>query len=213
MGWSCEHRAKGEKTIDLLARDLGDGRNGGKGLVAAASGGGNWYVAWRTKNGGIVGVVALTRTHPNSHYNWCVKYMDETMGPFYYACPRRILEMLTPVDKLIELGDLEAGTRSVESTLEWRQKCERFAYFPKVERGTVLTFDEPLSYGSTGQVEKIVVANPRRRIGYPVWTIERELAAGESRHYVGGTRLRIPPDYRELSRVTDEQVYLMNSKV
>ena len=42
---------------------------------------------------------------------WGYKDMDETMGPYYYDCPKAILDMLTPTDN--------------DTANEWREACRR----------------------------------------------------------------------------------------
>ena len=37
------------------------------------------------------------------------KVMDESMGPFYYNCPKKILKMLSPTE--------------YENAIEWREEC------------------------------------------------------------------------------------------
>lgn len=51
--------------------------------------------------------VYLTRWDPNGYF--MIKSMSEDMGPFYYGCPKRLLDMLPPTDN--------------QSAVEWRQRC------------------------------------------------------------------------------------------
>lgn len=58
----------------------------------------------------VVAVVFLVQfRHGDQQYNFGYKEMDETMAPYYYRCPERILRQLTP-------------TLS-ESAVRWRAKC------------------------------------------------------------------------------------------
>ena len=43
----------------------------------------------------VFAVVCLTSTNKRSWYNFGYKDMDETVNPFYYDCPKSILELLT----------------------------------------------------------------------------------------------------------------------
>lgn len=72
-----------------------------------------YYAAVQVKREGVVdkvfGTVALTHTNRKDHYNFSYKDVDETSGPFYYDCPKGILDLLTPTDS--------------EWANEWRNKC------------------------------------------------------------------------------------------
>lgn len=57
----------------------------------------------------VFAVVILTSTNMKDYFNFSYKDMDETMEPYYYDCPKYILELLTPTDN--------------RSANEWRKKC------------------------------------------------------------------------------------------
>ena len=59
----------------------------------------------------VIGVVAVTAGADKNdpYFNFGVKTMDETMQPFYYDCPKGILDLLTPTDN--------------ECANEWRRLC------------------------------------------------------------------------------------------
>lgn len=197
MGWDFQHRRKGERTEDLLAAMLGDGRNGGKGLVASRSVGSTFYVAYRTKLGNILGVVALTRYHSNDYYNWGVKFISESEGPCESACPKAILGMLTPIEQFLATDDMTE--RQAEYASKWRARCAKSGAPIKV--GTVLSFETPLNYGTTGQVRHIVVTNPRRRIGRPYTppTPENQAVLGvPEQGLIGNVAIRIPVWFRSV---------------
>ena len=72
-----------------------------------------YYAAVQVKREGVVeqvfATVAITRTYRKDYYNFSYKDIDETMGPFFYDCPKRILDLLTPTDD--------------ECANRWRKKC------------------------------------------------------------------------------------------
>lgn len=69
------------------------------------------YGAYRSRRGLVVGVVVLfERSGEWVH----LKTIDESMGPYYYDCPTRILDQLSP---------LEAFGCDMSSAKEWREKC------------------------------------------------------------------------------------------
>ena len=195
MGWDFQHRGKGEKTIDLLIGFLGDGRNGGRGLVDCRSVGTTFYVAYRTSKDLILGVVALTKTRPNDRYNWGVKFIFEGSGPWDAACPAKILAMLSPIEDLLAAGDLY--DESAERARDWRARCAKVSEPLRV--GTILTFSEPLDYGY--KVKHIVVINPGRRIGRP-YTPPTEINMATldvpERGHISRRAVRIPVWYKQV---------------
>lgn len=75
-----------------------------------------------------------------------VKSEDESMGPYRYDCPKRLLNKLTPT----------------ESTYaqEWRAGVERFHEARKAARavvGKTIRLSSSLNYGSAGEVDTVVV--------------------------------------------------------
>lgn len=59
----------------------------------------------------VFGVVVKTWINSRDHFNFYYKVIDETMGPCYYDCPKKILNALSPTDN--------------EFALAWREKCKR----------------------------------------------------------------------------------------
>ena len=58
----------------------------------------------------VFGAVFLTSTDNKDSFNFSYKAMDESYGPCYYDCPKRILDLLTPTDN--------------EYANNWRAKCK-----------------------------------------------------------------------------------------
>lgn len=63
------------------------------------------------EDGEVWAVVFRTDVDNTQCYNFGYKYMDETMCPGAYSCPKKILKLLTPTDN--------------EWANEWRNKCQR----------------------------------------------------------------------------------------
>lgn len=57
----------------------------------------------------VFGAVFLTSTDSKDYFNFSYKEMAETSEPFYYDCPKGILDLLTPTDD--------------EYANRWRAKC------------------------------------------------------------------------------------------
>ncbi len=117
MGWTFGPREKGISTKDYFRREF-DGP-GGRVLDVAVVGN-TAYVAYQKvdrDNGTIgptYGLVCLTRRR-RSEFGY--KDMDEGMGPLASNCPRRILDLLSPVETIYESAGVQA------SAAAWRQRC------------------------------------------------------------------------------------------
>ena len=61
------------------------------------------------QNKSVFAVVFLTSVDKKDYFNFSYKDMSETMGPFYYDCPKSVLDVLSPTDN--------------EDALKWRAKC------------------------------------------------------------------------------------------
>lgn len=72
--------------------------------------GSTWYAAVRDDvSGEVFGFVVLTKVDGGDLWT---KEMDETFGPFHFACPKGILKLLTPTDN--------------EQANEWRKNCWQY---------------------------------------------------------------------------------------
>ena len=130
MGWTCYY-AYGEKDKKtLMTKELE--QYGDVKVLKAAMKGSVYYAACintKTPNE-IWAIVCLTRL---DHGEFGYKDMDETMHPYYYNCPKSILDMLTP-------------TTNVQA-LQWREACRK----PKSE--STLKKLNKLPIGSIIEVE------------------------------------------------------------
>lgn len=67
----------------------------------------------------VWGTVCLMSERKEGYGYWYgYKYMSEDMGPYYYDCPIKILDLLTPTDN--------------EQANEWRKRCYEKAKKPKL---------------------------------------------------------------------------------
>lgn len=88
----------------------------------------------------VFAAVCLTRTDTRDYFNFSMKLMDETFNPFYYDCPKGILDLLTPTDS--------------ERAREWREKCRQKQNRPSLSRLPVGTVIEIEISGQTIRLEK-----------------------------------------------------------
>lgn len=114
------------------------------------------YIAYEIGDGRgrreVIAVVCALDYAPNDYYNFGYKDMDETMGPYQCDCPERILKLLTPTEH--------------EWAKKWREKCwERIRARksrPKLKRGMVIRFAEPIVFRSGKKEDTFRVLNPRK---------------------------------------------------
>ena len=83
------------------------------------------------------------------------------MGPYYYDCPERILDLLTPPTS--------------ESASEWRAKCreaiERRKARPRISKGMTIEFTHPLHF-TDGSSNSVFTFLSRNRFRDPRgWTV------------------------------------------
>ena len=78
------------------------------------------------------------------------------MHPFYYNCPERILDQLSPTDH--------------EGSNEWRQKCrekiERKKNLPKLKHEDVIKLSKPLEFASGDVKDTFKVVKKGRSIRF-----------------------------------------------
>lgn len=101
-------------------------------------------------------VVFLTQTNTKDYFDFFYKDMDETMLPYYFDCPKSILDLLSPTDN--------------ESALEWRRKCrERIAEkksgndIGSLPIGTVIEFE------FNGETERYIKHAPAYQFKTAFW--------------------------------------------
>ena len=117
MGWTYTYKERGISVKDFFAHEFdyqkSDEEGGKYGKVVDCSASlSEAYLAYEIgdHNGKqrVIAIVCLMHHAPKSAYNLGYKDMDESMGPYNYNCPKRILDLLTPTE--------------YEQAREWRQK-------------------------------------------------------------------------------------------
>lgn len=114
MGWTSYHathykngRIDRKAEIDAMWNDDSSGKFA---VLKSSMKGSTYYGAIKQKNTEkVFAVVFLTSTDMKDYFNFSYKDMDETCGPYYYDCPKGILDLLTPTDS--------------EYANAWRKRC------------------------------------------------------------------------------------------
>jgi hypothetical protein len=160
MGWTGIYRNGRDSTADLLRHELTlrDSADPGAGVQDIALVGRNTaYVAYRQPGPGAAcfAIVMLLRY---SRDELMFKDMDEFMGPNESDCPKRILDLLTPIDPD---DDRNGYARA------WRERCranlERRAVARELEPGDVIRFPQPFSFSDGTKLRSFVVDRPAPR--------------------------------------------------
>jgi len=156
MGWSTYHRPAGQTDREHFQGEVREGLT----ILDSSTIKNVFYAACRDeKTGEVFALVYLIQRNPKDYFNFGVKAMDETVGPCYYDCPARILDLLTPTDS--------------KYATEWRAECraqiarkaEARASTPKVKDGTVIRLANPLKFqgGHEAQEFRLRVSGRTRR--------------------------------------------------
>ncbi|NHM25946.1 hypothetical protein G7K71_02755 [Desulfofundulus sp. TPOSR] len=163
MGWTFTQKYHGESIKEFFKKEFDyrrdDGRYG-RVIDCAVVNLSTAYIAYEMGDGTgkreVTAIVCLLRFVPNAPdgCNFGYKDMTENMHPYYYDCPERILKLLTPTDN--------------ESALRWREKCwenirTRKAR-PRLVKGAVIEFTEPITFRSGRQERTFRVIDPRRLV-------------------------------------------------
>lgn len=100
----------------------------------------------------IIAIICLLSYRPKDYYNFGYKDIGESMGPYYYDCPERILKLLTPT--------------SDPTANEWRQECWRRVRArkarPRLRKGMVIKFEKKIIFQNGVQEDTFRVLNPKR---------------------------------------------------
>ena len=121
------------------------------------------YMAYRIKDiekneDKVIGIVILVDYARDGHFGY--KDMDESMGPNYYNCPKRILDLLTPTE--------------YEYAQEWRRLCyenaDRAKLVKNLKHGQMIDLEYPLDFGKHyGKYRTFQVIKDKRKTFYWGW--------------------------------------------
>jgi len=111
---------------------------------------GQYYAAVRSKKDGhVFAAVVICQTHRDG--TWAYKTMTETMEPYYYRCPARILKHLSPTTS--------------EYALRWREMCSAPKTRTNLETGDVITLSRPAHFRNWGD-ESVFIVHKMGRATY-----------------------------------------------
>lgn len=138
MGWSYSHRNSLTPIKDFVADHLGSDNVVDIKIVNLREA----YIAYRTSDNDVVGVVCLIHYDNKAYHNVGIKVMDETMQPYYYNCPKSIRNLLTPTEN----ANAKAWrNQCIEN--EVKLACRKEA----ISGGAVVHFEKGFSFGKHGK--------------------------------------------------------------
>ncbi len=108
MGWTTMHRKTPVK--DWFASEINSGLN--KVVEVKIVHRKELYAAIQKENGEVVAFMYLLDYKKDGYYNFGYKSMDETCMPYYFKCPKSILDKLTPTTN--------------EYAIQWREECRKY---------------------------------------------------------------------------------------
>jgi hypothetical protein len=167
MGWTFTRRRRGETDLEFWSHEF----HGEKGRVldVATVHFTEVYIAygvWRsgydegTEPDEVYAIVCRAKWVPNAEMNFGFKDMDESVYPYCFHCPERILRLLTPT-----------GNKNAQRWREayWKNIHKRSAR-PKLKPGDLVLFPEEIHFssGEKRHILQVVPAGRKLRFGdYP----------------------------------------------
>jgi hypothetical protein len=152
MGWSWMNKPSNQSASDYIRNEMY--AEGYKVLDVAIVKLREAYVAVKRPDGQVYCGVIMLGYAPNDHFNFGYKAMDESWQPYYYNCPKRILDLLTPADDA--------------NSLKWREACRQVladkASKPKLYAGAYIVFDTPVSFTNGEELTDFYVMNAQKRL-------------------------------------------------
>lgn len=104
----------------------------------------------------VFGLVALLDYANKDYYNFGYKDMDESMHPYCYDCPKRILNLLTPTDN--------------ENAKAWRSECRKQLSekkkVPTLKDGMIIRFENPLNFTDGRTLQEFQVVKFGRKVRF-----------------------------------------------
>ena len=134
MGWTTVHKTVGTSVDSFFDKEFA-GSNiefVGKGCLKNLS---EYYRAcYNKKTNTYFALVCRIHFERDSYYNFSYKDMDESENPYFYNCPKRIMDII------------ERSQPINEYAKKWRAKVHK-VLDTKLTKGKVITFKKPISFG------------------------------------------------------------------
>ncbi len=163
MGWTYTHKPKTQSVRDFFDKEFGPHQDDGSRILdCAVVNMREAYIAYRMKSGAIFCVVCLLDYRKGDFpYDFGYKDMDEASGPYAANCPKRILDLLSPIEDCLDGDGLGA-----KYAREWREACrenlKRSQKLTGLKAGDVLRFESPVGFRSGALKTVLKLVNKRK---------------------------------------------------
>jgi len=159
MGWTSLNKTAGMSVKDFFCKEFNSvSSEASLEVIDCSATLSEAYLAIEVIRAGkpreVFAMVCLIHYNPKSYHNFSYKDMEETAGPYYYNCPERILNLLTPTTN--------------QYAMEWRRECretiEQKKARPSFKVGDILEFKEPISFSNAWKLKRLKAVNKRKLI-------------------------------------------------
>lgn len=134
MGWTTVHKTVGTSVDSFFDKEFAGSSIEfvGKGCLKNFS---EYYRAcYNKKTNTYFALVCRIHFERDSYYNFSYKDMDESENPYFYNCPKRIMDI---IERSKPVNDMSK---------EWRMKVHK-VLDTKLIKGKVITFEKPIDFG------------------------------------------------------------------
>ena len=133
MGWTSVNKPKGMSLDEFFDKEFkcDSLKLIGKGYTKNLS---EYYRACYNVEKGVYFALVCKIHFGKGYYNFSYKNMDESENPYFYNCPKRIMDI---IERSQPVNDMSK---------EWRMKVHK-VLDTKLTKGKVITFKKPLDFG------------------------------------------------------------------
>ena len=133
MGWTSVNKPKGMSLDEFFDKEFKCDtlKLIGKGYTKNLS---EYYRACYNVEKGVYFALVCKIHFGKGYYNFSYKDMDESENPYFYNCPKRIMDI---IERSQPVNDMSK---------EWRMKVHK-VLDTKLTKGKVITFKKPIDFG------------------------------------------------------------------
>jgi hypothetical protein len=159
MGWTYTEKPKHLSIFDFFSREFNHENEKTRSRVLACStkNFSEAYMAYEildkeTKSKKVIAIVCLIHFN-RGEFNFGYKDMEEFSGPYVFNCPKKILDLLTPLK--------EDGKESTGWAKTWRDRCweniKKNKDVPKLKEGMKIRFNHPICFTNGEKIDTFYV--------------------------------------------------------
>ena len=133
MGWTSVNKPKGMSLDEFFDKEFkcDSLKLIGKGYTKNLS---EYYRACYNVERGVYFALVCKIHFGKGYYNFSYKDMDESENPYFYNCPKRIMDIIERSEPVNDMSK------------EWRMKVHK-VLDTKLTKGKVITFKKPIDFG------------------------------------------------------------------